>query len=428
MRAAFYECDITPPLGGFMWGHYHKVIAEDVIDRLYAKAAVIEQDGEIAALVCVDTCALPIEMHEIVTKRIYEYTGIAPERVCICSNHTHKGAPVSPSPEVNCFADEAYKDVFFRLTADAVILAYKRLGEQEAEAKFGKSQVTDISFNRDGILTDGTYVTHIRGRENLVRPLGEIDPDVSVLMFEKGGKPIGAIINFACHQCCPTTKVTGYTGDFSSPLSDLLKERYGKDFVSLFVLGTCGDINHVNHDINVEIPSDWYLEMGKKLAAATEEAMEHAEVSEGAVAAIKEEIRIPRRLPERAYVDKKLEQWLQQGKSLMRARNLVFYEASNDAEYSDLYVQGMKIGDVGIYALPGEVFVKFGLEIKEKSPFKNNIVIENSNSYCGYVPTMEAFDECSDLYETSLCFHSCLIPEAGDMLTGKALEIGKKLV
>ena len=30
MRASFYECDITPPLGGFMWGHYRNVRALDV--------------------------------------------------------------------------------------------------------------------------------------------------------------------------------------------------------------------------------------------------------------------------------------------------------------------------------------------------------------------------------------------------------------
>ena len=27
MRAAFYECDITPPIGGFMWGHYKMTTA-----------------------------------------------------------------------------------------------------------------------------------------------------------------------------------------------------------------------------------------------------------------------------------------------------------------------------------------------------------------------------------------------------------------
>ena len=40
MRAAFYECECTPPLGGFMWGHYTDIRAKEVIDRLYIKAGV----------------------------------------------------------------------------------------------------------------------------------------------------------------------------------------------------------------------------------------------------------------------------------------------------------------------------------------------------------------------------------------------------
>ena len=58
MRAAFYESDITPPLGGYLWGHYNRMHAEDVIDKFYAKAVVTECDGEVAAILAVDTCTL----------------------------------------------------------------------------------------------------------------------------------------------------------------------------------------------------------------------------------------------------------------------------------------------------------------------------------------------------------------------------------
>jgi len=68
MRAAFYECDITPPLGGFQWGHYKEAFAADVYTRLYAKACVIEDNGEYAAMMVIDSCALPIELHEKVQR------------------------------------------------------------------------------------------------------------------------------------------------------------------------------------------------------------------------------------------------------------------------------------------------------------------------------------------------------------------------
>ena len=41
MKAAFYESDITPPLGGYMWGHYREKRAAEVHERLRAKALAL---------------------------------------------------------------------------------------------------------------------------------------------------------------------------------------------------------------------------------------------------------------------------------------------------------------------------------------------------------------------------------------------------
>ena len=425
MRAAFYECDITPPLGGYMWGHYRDVRAYDVCDKLYAKALVVEDGGETAAFVVVDTCALPEEMHEIVTKRIYEYTGIAPERVCIASNHTHAGASVGTDPATESYADATYKDVFFRLTADAVTLAYKRLTEMEM--KFGQTEVYGISFNRDFLREDGTYVTHGRGKPGIVRAIGDMDPELPVIMFEKDGKPAGAIINFACHQDCLGKLRTGYSGDYTSVLAKRLKEKYGNDFVSLFLLGACGDINHVNPDDSVEMPLDVYRRMGNILADAVIKTAETAVPVAGGVKVISRTIEIPRRLADPEAVRKTVIKWLTEYPALMRARNLLHYEASNRKTSSELVVQGILLGDICLTTLPGEVYTAIGQGIKKNSPFARNIVVENCNKYCGYVPTREAFAENSDLYESSLCFHSCLIPEAGEILQKEALDILKTL-
>ena len=428
MRAAFYECDVTPPLGGFMWGHYMPMHAKTVHDRLYAKAVVVEDAGEMAAIIVVDTCAIPEDMHDIVTKRVYEFTGISPDRVCITSNHTHSGAPVSNDNTVGCKADDPYKDVFYRLCADAVTLAYQKL--EEVDVKFGETQVHGISFNRNFILEDGSLVTHGRGRKNIVKPLGGIDPALPVLVFEKEGKPIGAVINFACHQCCLDAlynEAPGYSGDYSSALSKKLKEHYGQDFVSLFVLGTCGDINHVNPDDSVPMQPLWYREMGKFLAEAVIKAVDEAEPVSGGVAVATEMIEIERRLVDQQTARELGRHRLEVDFGLYRTRNLLYYQAVNTEKTSKLKVQAIRIGDVCISTLPGEIYVAYGLGIKAGSPFKRNMVIENCNYYCGYIPTKEAFAEGSEIYETTLCFHSNLIPEAGQILQDKAIELANKL-
>ena len=52
-------------------------------------------------------------------------------------------------------------------------------------------------------------------------------------------------------------------------------------------------------------------------------------------------------------------------------------------------LQAMRIGDLGIAAVPCEVFAATGLEIKARSPLKPTFLIELANGYNGYLPTPE---------------------------------------
>ena len=426
MRASFYESDITPPLGGFMWGHYREIRAMEVYERLYARAVVIEDGNDLAAVVVVDTCILPEEMHDIVTKRIFDYTGIAADKVCIASNHSHTGAPVSDGPEVGCYADATYKDVFYRLVADTVILAYKRLAD--VEIKFAETEVEDIAKCRNHVLKDGTIITHGASNPDIVRHLAEPDRALPFLMFYKDGKPIGAIINFACHQ--DTTggifPVYGYCGDYASVLANELKKLYGNDFVSVFLLGAAGDINTSTADPNAKM---WrYNDIGEYLAKVVFDTADTATPISGGVKVIKESVRIKRRVfTDPAEAHTKAATLLNGRANALRGRNFLYYVSTNKKEFSDLYVQGILIGDVYISMLPGEIFTDVGRDIKIRSPFMKNIVVENCNSYCGYIPTKEAFNEKSIMYEISLCNHSCHVPEACDIIANKAVEIAKKM-
>ena len=423
MRIGFYESDITPPLGGFLWGHYAPVYATDVQDRLYARAAVIEgENGACIAFVTVDTCALPPMMHDIVTKRIFEYTGIPAENVCISSNHTHWGAPVSDSPEIDCFADESYRDVFFRLTADAVILAYKRLAP--AEAKYGESSVEGISFCRNYHLSDGRVITFPPrdGSEIIYRR--DADPTVRTVLAYRDGTPIGALVSFSCHQCC-CGNTTKYTGDFSSIMSEKLKEKYGPSFITVFLPGAAGDITH-SVGPGFRTSPDHYRMMGSKLAeAAVRSAVSASPIGDG-VCAIKETIRIQHRQPSAEELSARLN-YLNKKRDSMRARNLAYYGQECKEEYGDYYLQAIRVGNLCFYVMPGEVFLQLGQYVLEHSAYKHSIFVHNSNSYCGYIPTKESFSEGYDLYETSLCYHSCLVPKAGEIMTNRLLELGESL-
>jgi len=58
-------------------------------------------------------------------------------------------------------------------------------------------------------------------------------------------------------------------------------------------------------------------------------------------------------------------------------------------ENVDIVMQTLRIGDLGIAAIPFETFAETGLEIKAKSPFKSTFTIELANGNYGYLPTPE---------------------------------------
>lgn len=431
MKAGFYEWDVTPPLGGFLWGHYAKVFAQTVHDRIYAKALAVEEDGKVAIIIELDTCALTEDMYDFVTQRIQEYTGVAPENVCLSCNHTHAGASIGGSPELRVPTDEACKSVIFRQCADAGIMAYRNM--EEVEIKLGVVPVEGVSFVRNYELNDGTLITHGRGNPNIKRPLDEVDPDLTVVMFEKAGKPVGALINYSSHQCSMGSlykEDPGYSGDYASVLSDRMKKQYGHEFVSLFALGAAGNVNFANPDISVSTPPQGcgydyeYQWVGNKLADAAF-GMEKMEKLGGGVQVARKTMMIKRRKPTQYDLDLAAQQLY--GNKPTRVLNLLHYMAANEKEESKLAVQIIRIGELAIFCMPGELYSAYGRTIKARSPFKYNIVVENCNYFTGYIPNKDCFGENSKIYEVSLCFHSNLIPEAGEILQEAILELAEEM-
>lgn len=422
MRAAFYEKDITPPLGGYLAGYYVNYTAQDVLDPLYVRSAVFEKDGTAAAVIDVDSCELPDDMHDAVTSRIREYTGIPAENVLLSVNHTHKGIPVMDSPELNAFGDRAFRDVVYRLIADCVILAWKRL--YEADLSFGEGFARGISFNRTFVMADGTLRTNVFDG-SAVRSLGGIIENVPALFVrDKAGNPRGAVLSFACHQDCLPGAV--YSGEFGYVLAKELKKRYGEDFVTVFLPGPSGDINHIDPKSGGAMPADTYIHMGRVLRDAVVEAEARAVPVSDGLWVRKEllEVRLRKYTREETFAE--IRRLADEG-DLTAIRNLVYYVTCQKEDTKKVWVQCIRLGETAVYAFPGEVFADFGIDLMKRSPTEKNIIGTLCNSGCGYIATRAAFGEASRLYEKSLCYDACLDPEAGYQITDKLLELAQGL-
>ena len=61
----------------------------------------------------------------------------------------------------------------------------------------------------------------------------------------------------------------------------------------------------------------------------------------------------------------------------------------NSPETVRVILQAVRIGELGISAIPFEVFSEIGLELKARSPLKPSFTIELANGGYGYLPTPE---------------------------------------
>ena len=440
-RIGFYEKEITPPLGCGIPGYFSIRRGVDVLDRLFARAIVIEESGEKIAILSIDGLHPKTDICAYITKRIEEYTSIKRENVMIAFTHSHTALPFRfegiafGDDEVVQESIKGYIDVFSRLVADCVTLADLRL--KNANISFNKGEVHGISFCRDYIMKNATPQTNPpRMSEDIVSAVTESDKELPVLMItDDDKKPMGAIVGFACHADCISGEKL--SGDYVSVLTKELKKAYGEDFVTVFLLGCSGDVNHF--DVSKASDSeDHYVKMGKRLAEeVVKTASDGKALEKIGIRSSLEYITVSRRPVEEDVIeDAKLAIATIKPKKgvkisadntdpdqyrLAMAKRLVDFLETTPESF-DVPLQCMQIGEFTIYGFNSEIFTEFGKIVKKGDGTGINLVATLCNDAFGYVPTRDMFYDT--IYE-SRPGSSRMDKEAGYKMAEKLISMKK---
>ena len=406
----FYEKEITPPLGCSVPGYFNLRRGCDVLDRLYARAVVIKVGDKKVAILSVDGLHPFARLCNDIAERIEKYTGIGRESIMIGYTHTHTGTPFGrggvayADDEIVADSIKGYYDVYVRLVADCAILADLRL--EKCTASFGKGEVKGISFVRDYFMKNSTPQTNPpRMSPEIEGPVTEADYELPVLMIkDENGKEKGAILSFACHADCISGEKM--SGDYVSILSKELKKAYGDEFVTVFLLGCCGNINHF--DVSKESDSaDHYVKMGKKLAGeAIKTAAFATELKNDGLKASLEYVKMSRLYIENEKIET-AKHYIATVKEIkgvklaadgtdpdqynlaMSKRLMNFLETV--PETMDVPLQCIQIGEFTIYGFNSEIYSDFGKMVKAGDGTGINLVASLCNDAYGYVPTEDMF-------------------------------------
>jgi hypothetical protein len=443
LRAGAARTVITPPLGAQIAGYFEERVARDVHDDLHASAVVLESEDSSLAIVGCDLISLDLADTDRAKALAQELTDIPASNILIYATHTHFGPTTSRG--VNFIGPEAagraqddsrhmdYMDWVPGRIADSVKMAQNRLRPALLAHASGRAEE---GYNRRYLMKDGSVVTN-PGYLNpeVVKPAGPTDPEVGVLaIVDEEWRPIAALANYSLHYVGGTAAVdTSITADYFGAFGRALQRMAGSEFVAMLMNGCCGDINNI--DVFRPAPDyldPWYqinrvaevvaasayqawrgvrpgeYERWPRLSAASERFMfRRREFSREQVEAAGQQLKghAPRNLGDR--------EWLE-------AHTIV--ELSKQPLEQETQIQAMRIGDLGLVGLPGEIFVEIGLEIKQRSPFRRTMVGELANDSLGYIPTSKAFSDGSyEVYTTAAS------PSTGPAMVESAVRLLNQL-
>lgn len=426
IRCGMAELDITPALGSKIPGYFTTREVSGVKDPLFVKSLVIETENGSAAIIVFDAISIGSKYVQTIRSRVSEEIGIEPAGIFVSATHTHTGGPVSTG-FAGVESDE-YLEWIAQKAADSALIAYRT--RKEAKIGFGRGHEADIAFNRRFFMKDGTFRTNPGiGNPNIDRTAGPIDPEVLVMRIDDmDGNPIGVVTNYACHT--DTVGGTEVCADFPGELSRFVKRELGERTVSLFMLGACGNINHIDVSGKRNKTADHYRWMGRILGAEVVKVRDKIIVTDQtAVSALSGEFTVELRKPTDLEVEaarRLLSEGSGNSSDTIYAKHIMRIVEENPPSTATVEVQAMRIGELAVVGLPGEIFVEFGLDIKKQSPTAFTMIDTLCNGTIrAYICTREAFRQGG--YEPRLTFGNRFPEETGERLVEMAVQLLKEM-
>ena len=413
-RAGAAVSNITPPLDEPIVGGWNSPPATHVHDELYAKCLVLD-DGKIRMVFVVcDSLGITREVYDAAKRVIHQKTGIPPENMMMSATHTHSSISARGANRLIRNKELSdYQQFLVTRIADGVRRAVNNL--EPARIGWGSGREPTQVFNRRYYMKPGTPVPNPfggqdkvimnpgRGNPNILRAAGPTDPDIAFLSVQSvGGRPIALLANYSLHYVGPGKPGTisaDYFGVFADRIQQLLgADRMDPPFVGIMSNGTSGDINNIDWLKKPQkrfAPYEKMRQVGDLVAKAVYKAHQKVDFHDWVpLGAMQKELTLAVRKPteeQMAYARRMLEKpddaMPYHKREKVYARRTV--QMHESPEQVSVILQSFHIGDLGICAIPFEVFVEIGLEIKRTSPFVQTFTVSHANGSYGYLPTVQ---------------------------------------
>jgi hypothetical protein len=402
-RAGACAVDVMPATfpvlvsGGFLESR-----ANGPAGTLHARCLVLDDGTTRVAIAVVDTLMMPREFCDEARERAAKASGIPADRILVSAVHSHS------APSVMGALGTGVQEDYVPVLRDGIVKAIVQATRNLAPARVGWT-VADAGRHthcRRWILRPDRLGTDPFGQRNVrammhpgyqsprhVGPSGPVDPDLTLLSVQSpDGRPIAVLANFSMHYVGAGAVSSDYYGIFCDRLARMTGTGTGEPpFVALLSQGTSGDLHWMDYsrprqDIGIQA----YAE---SLATIARDALATLDYRDGAtLAMIEKRITLGRRVPDEARLAWARAVRERMGDRPPRNQQEVYAREAihlHDEPARELRLQAIRVGGLGLTAIPCEVFGITGLKIKGRSPLRPTMNLELANGAEGYIPPPE---------------------------------------
>lgn len=400
------------------------------VDAPLRVAAMMIEGSQRLCIISCDVMLIPRDVFAETARRIASETGITSDNLLISATHTHH----VPRGHFN--------DQLVERIVEAATMAARKLDAPPAipddcdvDLWFGESQEATVGMNSRYLLKDGSIAWYSYKWEDVVRPTGPHDPDLPVLSFRRrrDGAVEGMIFNHSTHNIGaldPDAWSPGYYGLAAREL----ERRHGG--LALFLPGAIGSSHNTGFMGVGEPPSGFAIPPAERMRRITDAAEHGLSVADSFPA---EPIKVLKRpftyrvrdfneeeedAIVKAWAEKHTPDETEYLRNFFREfRGLIRGDRGKEKR---TWLQVVRIGEIALVALPGQLFASLGLEIRRRSPFRWTYVVGLANDDIGYIGDAEGYHLGG--YQLWPGKHCPSASGTGEVMVERALEMLSELV
>ena len=412
-RAGAAASNITPPLGGPVIGGWNSPPATHVHDELYAKCLVLDDGTTRLAFVICDNLGIGREVYDEARQIIHDKTGIPSDNMMMAATHTHSSVSARGANRLRPNAELTdYQQFLVMRIADGVRRAVNNL--EPARIGWGVGSEATQVFNRRCLMkpgvptpnpfggTDKAVMNPGRGNPGIFKAAGPTDPEIAFVSVQSvDGRPLALLANYSLHYV-GGGRAGALSADYFGMFSERIRQLLNADgaeppFVGILSNGSSGDINNINwlqKSRQKLAPYEKMQQVAELVAQAVQRAHRQIEFHDWVrLGAMRKEQTLAVRIPtekQMSYSRKILDkpegaEPHHKREKVYASRTLQMHESPDEVS---VVLQTFRIGELGVCAIPFEVFVEIGLELKAKTPFAQTFTISHANGTYGYLPTV----------------------------------------